>query len=241
MSMKETLDLTSDYEKLLIFGWIHLNYKQFCPIHLIYLCLQYFWNHEFFKFCTQDLQLSMKKKKISSVLPYYKGEFDEKLKYINIGVGNIRINSINKVIAKWKFKIGGDDLCDDFMAIGIISRTFRDGLTQLEGPTWWNYNDFIVRPYYKILSNGLAFRHNHKHYPTEVLLKNTIYSFKRGDKIEIILNTKSHTLSMKVNKLSERIITNNVYINEEIQYAIAVSFFNLNLSLTLINFDLQQM
>jgi len=245
--IKEVRKLSSKEDKLLIWGWIHKYCKKFeniqhFPEYLNYLCLKYVWHHEFFKHCTKDLTLTNDQKTVNSSLPYYDGDFDEGLKYLNIAVGNVRIPSKKQMIATWTFQIGGNNDYECFMSIGIVSRMFSQNISKLEGPSWFNYPNYkiMVKPYYKILSNGLCFRHTkNNNNPPEIKI-NSVHPFKRGDQIQLKLNTVDHILSLKVNQLSELIITENVCIHSDIQYAFALSFFHLNLSLTLIDFKLQQ-
>ena len=235
ISIGKKLKLVDQDTKDLTLGFIHQHEREYnlisIPLLISYLCLFYFWIKEYFKECTNDIEIYDEKKSIKRITPYADG--------ISLALANILIPGKWKVKAIWTFKL----------------QTSWDFWLDAWGPIiykiFWGTNKTMTKQLININMVGTNKQKNVqtckaisgwlKHFnKTKVWNK---LSYKEQINYEwkiqkIILNTKTGDISLVCGDSQFEHLIRKIKINNTMFYKLGITFFDISTSIILQDFDI---
>ena len=213
-----------------VFGYIRSMQTELricnIPALISYIALNYYYHNEYFaKFGEQvklaNNNMTVTKMKQSSDKDYYE----------NTTYGNTWIDSNIEQIATWTLKMPTSDFC-----LAMISKDDK-----IDG--WLSEHD---APYYGLdleegedaneCNDGEHANECEFEFPRDL----THLSDLIGVEISVILDTMKQTIVFKVNKSSEIVAKySKIQIGDKIKYKLGINLFNIEDSVSLIDFDLR--
>ena len=177
------------------------------------IIVEYLLLREYFNKCNPEhIILSDDKLTIRAKKEYAHG--------INTCYGTIKIPSTNESIHHWIFKI---IQTDNFIAIGIDETNYTR--------TDKSFFDFTTNSkVYGIWSDGDVTRWDKGHRSGKSV------KFGDNDTVEMILDLKNKSISIRVNEQDKRIVVDDVTTGDEIEYCMAVALKFDQTSVRLLNY-----
>ena len=223
LRLKE-LKKINDTHKFTVFGYAKRVQKESSltiPLMINYLCLAYYFHGEYFEKCGNNLEISNGAVTLTKI--------GKSRNWRDTAYGKIWIKSNMKQVASWKFRIDKIPDYDEFLAdlyIYFVSHATR-------------MNDdcaaFADRPFYGFDNKGASDASGIAGVEPKC---DGIPEFNQGDIIIISLDTSQAIIQVKIRDEDAQIIYRNIYINDQIQYKIAVQLWGQNTSITLLDFCL---
>ena len=221
MSFKQ-LNQIDERTKLAVHGWIRNKEKILnlanVPGMINAMCILYFRDDEIFDIVgLNHIQLSKDRKMITKIS-------NEPIQRFAVGQGSwdtnnygiMEVASNTDMIYEWKLKIINDDSSSGDVQIGIASELVQDS--------------FIEKGVYYL------FYSDRKRCSPAQFWVSYDSSFTKGDEVIIHLDLKKAEIYLIVNGIKGPIAYKNVVKSEDVKYRLAVSLYDLDVSVEIIGF-----
>lgn len=173
------------------------------PFGIYSLCTMYFYMTDYFQIIGKNMTSSNDNKTVTNLV---KKEYDS---FDNSTFGKMIISSLNNdiykhnIIYKWDLRVYSKEIGS--ILVGIFCG-------ECDNSIGFYFNDNT--PYYGYCNDGQRINHIRRSFIEDSL------TFNDSDKISIELDLKQKVLSFHVN---DQVITDNITVNENIEYRLAVT------------------
>lgn len=234
MSSLKFLSKLNDSNKSLVFGYVRSIEKKSnmitIPMLIYYQILTYFYIHEYFTKCGDELEISEDKMTLKKIDIIHSRHTKE---WMNNAYCNIWFASNGQEIATWKFKLNEIETPKEdvawheiyFVFVSKDERLNEDANSSEDAPNYgWSNNEETY--HFGAGEDCVEFVAGCK-------------AHENGDKVSITLNTKEGSIKWKRFATEEGdsyYVYKNIEQSDSIKYKLAVSLRSKNNSITLIDF-----
>ena len=201
-----------------VFGYMKSNALAI-PKDIKVLCLQYYYNPEYFAQANDDFKISDDGMRVTA---------RNICSFANHSIfGNRWIESMSNVIVKWTVSV---DKLGDHMYFGIASK-FMDIHKD------FGLNEASAHPNYAVSNNAIRYRYDGNTEHEELNFEDFDFHFNAGSVIVYTLDLGKATFSMQIDEKAPFIVFDAIKRATEIRYKMAVQIRSKGDQLTLLSYQ----